>query len=150
MAKEVMLPAPFTRQWTDRFALEVAMSLEGSGDKVSVILEAYGFTPEDLEGFALDPLFAQRVDALRTQLREKGLTFKLRAQAQAEELLATSWGIIHDPETSAAVKADLIKWTSKMAGFEPVKDIAADGGGVTITINMGDQPLPAKVIEHVG
>ena len=61
--------------------------------------------------------------------------------AQAEELLTTSWVLIHDPTTSPAVKADLIKSTVKWAGLEPKNDAQAVdvGGGVKITINLGGQ-----------
>lgn len=133
-----MLAAPLARPWTDRFVLDIAMSLEGTGDPAEVVLEAHGYTPDQLIEFSKDPLFAQRVEHFRTQLRENGFTFKLKAKAQAELLLDTSWEVIHTPDVSPAVKADLIKWTAKMAGYEPTKDIATDGGGVRINIVMGD------------
>jgi hypothetical protein len=80
------------------------------------------------------------------------MTFRLKARAQAEELLTTSWTLIHSSDVSAAVKADLIKSTVKWGGLEPQKDFSGvdnQGGGVSITINLGDNtPLP-KVIEHV-
>ena len=149
----VAVAAPLSTRWTDRFALEFAMTLEGSGDKPANLLKEYGYTHYDLEAFSKDPLFMQRVDKFRIQLREKGLTFKLKAQAQAELLLDTSWDIIHNIDVSPAVKADLIKWTSKVAGFEPTKDTTAAGdNGVVINIHMGDPalaPSPGiRTIEH--
>ncbi len=148
----VMLPAPLKRKWSDRFVLDLAMTLEGSGDTLDVLLESYSLTQEDLDGFALDPLFNQRLDKLRESLREQGLTFRLKAQTQAELVLDTAWRIIHDEEVSAAVRADLIKWVTKMANYEPTNKGETDGKGVTITINMGDPVLPppkeARVIEY--
>lgn len=131
-----------SRKWTDRFALDLAMTLEGSGDKLPVLLGDHGFTPTDLQNFAKDPLFEQRVQTYRMQLRERGLTFKLKAQVQAELLLDTSWDLIHNNDVSPAVKADLIKFTVKAAGFEGANTNANDTG-VTININMGDPSLAA-------
>ena len=152
---ELILPSPSaplsSRRWTDRFALDLAMTLEGSGDKLPVLLGDHGFTPADLRMFAKDPLFEQRVQAYRAQLRERGLTFKLKAQVQAELLLDTSWDIIHGADVSPAVKADLIKWTSKVAGFEGT-NVSSNDSGVTININMGDPsqaaPSGMRTIEH--
>lgn len=148
----LMLPAPLARKWSDRFALDLAMSLEGSGDAVEVLLEEYKLTPEDLEAFSLDPLFTQRLEQLRTQLKENGLTFRIKAQAQAELVLDTAWRIIHDDDVSPAVRADLIKWVTKMANYEPTGKGETDTKGVSITINMGDTALPPpkeiKVLDY--
>lgn len=126
-------------QWNDRLALDIALVLEGSGDTVDNVLEEHNLTKEDLANYNKDPLFLRRVSELRADVREKGLTFRLKARLQAEELLQTSWDIIHDVDTSAAVKADLIKSTVKWAGYETKdpSEIAGGGGGVKITINLG-------------
>ena len=127
-----------SRRWTDRFALDLAMTLEGSGSKAEDLLVEYEFTADDLVAFGQEPLFAQRVDHFRNQLKEKGFTFRLKAQAQAEMLLDNSWDLIHTPDVSPAVKADLIKWTAKVAGYDTVKDGAAGDQGVKINIFLGD------------
>lgn len=103
----------------------------------------------DLLVFNADPVFLKKVEHYRDEVRDKGLTFKLKARAQAEELLTTSWLLIHDPSTSPAVKADLIKSTVKWAGLEPKGDVAVEGtgGGVRITINLGNNPSDARTIE---
>ena len=69
--------------------------------------------------------------------------------ASAEELLTTSWLLIHDPAVSPAVKADLIKSTVKWAGLEPKDAGPQDNGtgGVKITINLGSDPRDARTIE---
>ncbi|WP_299077137.1 hypothetical protein [uncultured Paraglaciecola sp.] len=138
-----------TTKWTDRFAFEVALRVEGSGEPLQDILDKHGFTRRDLKKFNKDPVFVRRVEAYSDDIRENGITFKMKAKAQAEELLTTSWTLIHADSTSPAVKADLIKSTVKWAGLEvkPEADSGASiaGGGVTITIDMGgktDAPLP--------
>lgn len=134
--------------------MDFAMTLLGSGSKPSDLLKEYEFEPADLEAFSLEPMFIQRVEYWKKELNERGAVFKVKAQAQAEELLDTSWGLIHDREVSPAVRADLIKWTSKVAGFEPTlgKDTGV-GNAVQINIHMGDPsqaPAPGiRTIDHV-
>ena len=130
--------------WSDRLAMDIALALEGSGEAVQDILNRHRITTADLLTFNKDIVFLRKVEHLRDEVREKGLTFRLKAKAQAEELLTTSWNLIHAPDVSPSVKADLIKWTGKMAGLEPQKDtVLGDGtvGGVNIQINMGGQDV---------
>lgn len=141
MNNETLIAAPLKRKWDDRFALDLAMNLEGSGDDLSTLLDEYKLTQDELIEFTADPLFDRRVQEFRTQLKEHGLTFKLKAKAQAEILIDTSFDLIHQPEVSPAVKADLIKWTAKMAGFETQDKNADAGKGVQINIHMGDPAL---------
>lgn len=138
----------YTR-WSDRLALDVALRLEGSGEDVAEIVLRHNITTATLLEFNKDKLFLDRVSTYRNEVRDKGITFRLKARTQAEELLKTSWLLIHSSETSAAVKADLIKSTVKWAGLEPKGDIVADdgGGGVRITINLGGQDIKTRLIE---
>lgn len=135
-------------QWSERLAFDVALTLEGSGEPLADVLQRHKITSSDILQFNADPVFLKKVDHFRTEVREKGITFKLKARAQAEELLTTSWLLIHDPAVSPAVKADLIKSTVKWAGLEP-KDTPVEqaGGGVKITINLGNKPEDARVID---
>lgn len=137
-------------KWSDRLALDVALRLEGSGEDVTEIVLRHNITTATLLEYNKDKLFLARVSNYRNDVRDKGITFKLKARTQAEELLKTSWLLIHSPDTSAAVKADLIKSTVKWAGLEPKGDLIADdgnGGGVRITINLGGEQVQTKVIE---
>ena len=143
------LPLNHTR-WSDRLAFDVALRLEGSGEAVTDIITRHNISALELQDFSRDPVFAKRVEHYRAEVRDKGLTFKLKARAQAEELLKTSWLLIHSPDVSAAVKADLIKSTVKWAGLEPKNEPTdtGGGGGVRITINLGNDTLGnAKLID---
>lgn len=136
-------------KWNDRLAFDVALTLEGSGETLQEVMARHRIGAGDILTFNADPIFLKKVEGYRTEIRDKGLTFKLKARAQAEELLTTSWLLIHDPAVSPAVKADLIKSTVKWAGLEPKDAPQADGGGggVRITINLGPDPQDARVIE---
>lgn len=137
-------------KWSDRLAFDVALTLEGSGDTMQELMTRHRITANDILVFNGDPIFLKRVDHYRAEIRDKGMTFRLKARAQAEELLTTSYLLIHDPAVSPAVKADLIKSTVKWAGLEPKDSGAASGdnGGVRITINLGPRPEDARIIEH--
>lgn len=141
------LPLRHTK-WSDRLAFDVGLALEGSGESLQEVLSRHRITAHDLLLFNADPVFLKKVEHYRLEIRDKGMTFKLKARAQAEELLTTSWLLIHDPAVSAAVKADLIKSTVKWAGLEPKDAVQTDaGGGVKITINLGSSPDDARTID---
>ena len=142
------LPLKHTK-WSDRLAFDMALMLEGSGETLDEVKDRHSISAEDILVFQKDPVFLKKVESYRNEIREKGMTFKLKARAQAEELLTTSWTLIHNPDTSAAVKADLIKSTVKWGGLEPKNDVLAEGGsgGVKITINLGGQEHTATVID---
>ena len=138
-----------TTKWSDRLAFDIALRLEGSGEDIVEIMARHRIVTTDLVAFNGDPVFLKKVEHYRDEVREKGITFRLKARAQAEELLTTSWVLIHDPAVSPAVKADLIKSTVKWGGLEP-KTTEVDNnanGGVRITINLGGQEHEAQVIE---
>jgi hypothetical protein len=140
---------PAYTKWNDRLAFDVALTLEGSGESLQEVMSRHHISTQDILQFRSDPVFLKKVDNYRNEVRDKGMTFKLKARAQAEELLTTSWLIIHDPAVSPTVKADLIKSTVKWAGLEPKNDPITDGdsgGGVKITINLGSTPNDARVI----
>jgi hypothetical protein len=138
-----MYISPVQTKWNDRFAFDLALLLEGSGEKIDELLDRHEFDASDLLTFNKDTLFHKKVEAYREEVRTKGLTFRVKARAQAEELLKTSWLLIHDPVVSPAVKADLIKSVVRWAGLEtPPKEEGIGGaGGVTITINLGGRQL---------
>jgi hypothetical protein len=143
------LPLHQPTKWNDRLAFDVALTLEGSGETLQEVVARHAITTNDILQFNQDPVFLKKVEHYRIEVREKGVTFKLKARAQAEELLTTSWLLIHDPGVSPTVKADLIKSTVKWAGLEPKNDVVSEGGtgGVKITINLGSGPNDARTIE---
>jgi hypothetical protein len=138
-----MYMSPVQTKWNDRFAFDLALLLEGSGEKLDELLDRHEVSTDELLVFNKDATFLKKVEAYREEVRTKGLTFRVKARAQAEELLKTSWLLIHDPIVSPAVKADLIKSVVKWSGLDttPAGEGANASGGVTITINMGGQTL---------
>jgi len=143
------LPLHHTK-WSDRLAFDIALTLEGSGETLQEVIGRHQISSTDVLSFNADPIFLKKVDAYREEIRSKGMTFKLKARAQAEELLTTSWLLIHDSAVSPAVKADLIKSTVKWAGLEPKGEVTneGNGGGVRININLGGQQHAVQIIDN--
>jgi len=141
------LPLNHTK-WSDRLAFDVALTLEGSGESMNEVIARHKISMHDVLDYNQDPVFLKKVEHYRDEIRAKGMTFRLKARAQAEELLTTSWMLIHNDGVSPAVKADLIKSTVKWAGLEPKDNGPVEGaGGVRIMINLGSSPADARVIE---
>jgi hypothetical protein len=85
--------------------------------------------------------FIADLKAVVEELRKDGMSFKMKARLQAEELLKTSWRLIHsnNDDVPPNVKADLIKFTIRAAGLDGSKDQAAAGSqsnALQININL--------------
>lgn len=102
------------------------------------ICEAYGIAEDEWELIRHHPAFLDDLDRAVKVVREEGMSFKIKAKLQAEELLKTSWRLIHDNATPANVKADLVKATMRWAEYDtpPQKDSPAAAGRGSFVINM--------------
>lgn len=105
------------------------------------ICESYGLSREQWDALRQNPGFVAHVQRIVEAVqKDGGLSFKLKAQLQAEELLKTSWRLIHAPgaQVAPSVKADLIKFTVRAAGLDGSKDQgnALAGNALQININL--------------
>lgn len=120
--------------WTQDLLMDVALGASGES-----ICKAYGLTPDQLSTIKRHPAFANQLKKVREALDKDGLSFRMRAQMQAEALLRTSWELIHSPTTPASVKVELIKQTVRWAGLDgpaaPVAMASAAGFSVNILLN---------------
>jgi hypothetical protein len=120
-----------------RAALEIA---EGTRSPHQV-LTSYGFTDDQIEWLLEYEPFTREVERCREDLRINGYTFRAKARLLAEEHLATAHRMISDPEAPHAVRADMVKWLTKMGGLEPKEAKGEDAQAITVTINLGDKPI---------
>lgn len=107
---------------------------------IASICQAYGLSKEDWDELRCDPMFVADLKSVVAQLKKEGMSFKLKARLQSEELLKTSWQMIHAPgdEVPPSVKADLLKFTVRCAGLEnDPKSAASIGTALQININLG-------------
>lgn len=105
------------------------------------ICEAYNLSKADWDVLRFDPRFIADLTRAVEMLKEEGMSFKMKARLQSEELLKKSWQMIHDNSgrTPPAVQADLIKFTVKAAGLSEEKNAANQGqqNALQININLG-------------
>lgn len=103
------------------------------------ICAAYKITKEDWDQLRVDPRFIADIQATTELLKKEGMSFRMKARLQSEELLKTSWKMIHSTsdEVPPMVRADLIKFIIRCAGL--VEDPKAQAAQVplNIQINLG-------------
>lgn len=124
------------------------------GTSDSVLCSTYELQDHELQWIKDDPGFIIQLASIQKELDKEGVSFRLKARLQAEELLQTSWALIHSPATPATVKAGLIKDTVRWAGWDaPPQENGGGRGGFSVNIVLNgtvpqgvtiDQPaLPA-------
>lgn len=108
---------------------------------VADICAAYGIDREQWETLKQDPVFRHELAVAVEMVKKEGMSFKLKARLQSEELLKTSWKMIHSPsdEVPPSVKADLLKFTVRAAGLDGSNDKtqANNANNFQININLG-------------
>lgn len=103
---------------------------------VKQVCEAYGIDQTEWNRLRFDPMFQADVKHWADELKKEGMSFKIKARLQSEELLKTSWAMIHAAGDAVPpnVKADLIKFTVRAAGLDGSKD-------------QGPQGLPSNALQ---
>lgn len=126
---------PAALGWPPTLPIEIALKTA----PMDSIREAYGYSKEDWSALKHNLEFLSDLRAAVEMVKKEGMGFKMKARLQAEELLKTSWKLIHSGvETPPSVKADLLKATMRWAGYDSKETMA--GGGQTalnIQINLG-------------
>jgi hypothetical protein len=120
--------------WPSTLAIELALKTASPAD----LREHYNLTDEDWFAITRNEVFQNELRAAVDLMKQEGMTFKMKAKLQAEALLETSWRLIHAPsdETPPSVKADLIKTTFRVAGFDTKDGIAPIGANFNIQVNL--------------
>ena len=109
---------------------------------VQEVCASYGVDIERWRALTMDQVFVEDLKARVLELKRDGMSFRLKARLQAEHLLNKSWQIIHDPRTPFAVKADLIKHTVRVAGYDASKDQGIgvqQNAALQIVLNLGEK-----------
>jgi hypothetical protein len=115
------------------FPLEIALRTSS----VKSLCEDYSISSEQWARLIHDDVFRAEVDRYLTLLQKEGMSFKLKALLQSDELLKTSWQLIHDEtgDVPPSVKAQLIVHTHKVAGLIP-SNAEGGGGGVVVPLQI--------------
>lgn len=129
----------------ERLAVELALKMDEPDD----IFARYGYSVDQAAALLELPAFQVLMSRIAAEIAQNGLSFKAKIRAIAEDLLPVAHHLATDPHTSAAVRADIIKWAGKMAGHEPKEDKEAGKGvgGLNLSITFAGQ-APMKVVEN--
>lgn len=119
--------------------LPIEIALRAS--PVQAICAEYHIGREEWDRLRFDDGFRKAVAAAVDLLKQDGMSFKVKARLQSEALLRTSWKMIHAPldEVPASVRADLIKFTMRAAGYDAPKDAAGMTNALQINIDLGQR-----------
>lgn len=133
--------------WQSSLVTDVALGVDDD-----TICEAYSLQFPQLEAIKKHPSFKNRLGKLTEELQKEGVSFKLKAQMQAEELLKTSFAMIHDEDVDPKVREKLIANTVRWAGYDnKAAEAAGSGGpGITISIDLGnaEKAVEGRVFEN--
>lgn len=124
--------------WPPTLPIEIALKTA----PLTQLKDEYGYSDEEWAALRYDPVFLNDLAQAVETVKQDGMSFKLKARLQAEEILKTSWKMIHDSSgaTPSSVRADLIKSTMRWAGYDNKDAVGATGGqanALQININLG-------------
>jgi len=134
--------------WQHTLVLDVALGVDPE-----TICEAYGLQFPQLDKIKEDPSFKNRLGKLKEDMAKEGVSFRMKAQMQAEEYLKTSFSMVHDQDIDPKVRAKLIGDTVRWAGFDSAANAeAVSGSGISVTINLGNadkaKQVEGRVFDH--
>ena len=128
---------PANLVWPPTLPLEIALKTAS----LAALQEEYGFDDAEWAALRYHPVFLADLARAVEVVKEEGMSFKIKAKLQAEELLKRSWRLIHDTtgSTPPSVQADLIKATMRWAGYDDksTRGDAVQATALNIQINMG-------------
>lgn len=115
--------------WQNSLVIDVALGVDHE-----TICEAYDLQYPQLQQIMHTAAFKNRLGKLQEDMSKDGVTFRMKAQMQAEEYLKTSFDMVHNPEVDPKVRAKLIGDTVRWAGFDAAANAeAAVGSGCSRT-----------------
>jgi hypothetical protein len=100
--------------------IEIALRTASNAE----ICKNYNISRDEWEVLRNDPTFRSDVAKAMEVMQQEGMSFKLKARLQAEEMLKKVWRMVHtnDGSVPPAVKADLIKFMIRAAGYDGSAD----------------------------
>ena len=118
-----------------KLAFDIALQY----DPVPVVLRNHGVTADQYAQLKAHRPFLLAIKNFRDEIREKGVTFKMKAKMLAEDLLEDAYLMSRNPDTPASVRMKGIENVVRWAEHEPRKDTGGgDGTSFNIQINLGD------------
>lgn len=127
----------------ERMACELALELEDPTE----VFRRYGYAEDRAAALLNSEQFSILLARIGKEVRESGLSFKMKARAMAEGFLADVYDIVTDPLQPTSERGKLIQWTAKVGGLEPKeKDEGKVPGGFALSITFAGEQQPMKVV----
>jgi hypothetical protein len=103
---------------------------------IKELCEEYDITREEWDRLRNDPVFQNDLKRSLELVKQEGMSVRLKARLQSEELLKTNWSMIHDPTIPPSVRADLSKFTFSVAGLSEAPKEASGPAAPTFAIQI--------------
>lgn len=135
----------------EQLAFAVARNQVGEKLPIEQVLQTEGVSPQQFDRYLNDPLFTKEVARIAKQLSETGFGFQEKCRVLAEDLLATKYRIISDPDTPAAVRMRGIESLVEWANLKPKQDSTNSptaGFSINIVLPTGGTVLSASTSEE--
>lgn len=127
--------------WPARLPFDLAMEL----DTAEQTFARYEIEEKAAADLLANADFIATVKFWKEAIVKEGYSYKTKAKLIAEDLLETGYMLATDPGTSDSVRANMVQWFSKVAGYEPKKDSEGGGGqGPGFTLNLTFSEAPGK------
>ena len=140
--------------WPPSLAVDMALNLYDSDD----LCKRYNVDSEQLSDWLATDSFQRALAEARVAMSRGDERFRAKARALAEELLGTTFQMIHCGELPPSVRAGMIRDMVNWAGLTAPKPEAGSNGGpavngvvINITLPDGSSALTApapRTIEH--
>lgn len=131
-------------EWDFNLVLDVALGVDED-----TICEAYDLQFTQLQRLQKNPNFQSQVDSMKEELKQEGMSFKIKARLQAEEYLKTTFAMVQDPTMDPKIRQRLIEATVRWAGLDaPKSEGSGAGNSFSVTINLpgeGGQTIEGEV-----
>lgn len=120
--------------------LELAVGLDSFDD----VCARYEYTPEMTAQLRRDPGVNARVARLAQELKNDGVTFRVRSAHAAEDLVGVIWAEAKRTDTPLATKLAAAQFLARMGDLEPKPSAAPPGSRFSITIELPTSPSSAN------
>lgn len=107
-----------TTAWPALLTFELALGI----NSLDTILNKYNLSREEYDYISQLPAFRKELVSHVNNIEKNGLTFKIKAAAQAESYLEVLDEIVHNASNPVSTRLDAIKSSVKWGGLEPKEE----------------------------
>jgi hypothetical protein len=104
------------------------------------IMQNHGFTADDYRQLMAMPAFQRELERVRVELNEDGWVRETKLKLMADQLLDRTYQDGMSPTTHPSLRLDITKNFAKWSGLEKASIGQVAASGMTIQINLPNQP----------